>query len=268
MGKDKNMAEKTVILHRKGGIFTLTLNRPEKLNALNMELRDDMLQALEEVGRDKEARVLVITGAGQAFSAGADMEALHLVQESAVAADEGARIYFDVILAIRNLDIPTISKINGDVYGGATCIALVCDFKIASVDARFGFVFHRIALTGADAGATYLLPRMVGFNKAMELLMLGQVVDAQQAAKIGLIHKAVPAPELDKNVEELAERLASGPPVALKLTKRALWNSLDRDMLSELDFEGYAQALCFQTEDNKEGVKALLEKRSPIFKGK
>lgn len=262
------MSEKTVILQREGKICTLTLNRPDKLNALNGELRDDMLQALEEVRRDKEARVLVITGAGRSFSAGADMESVHLVQESALLADWGAKIYHDAILAIKNLDIPTISKINGDVYGGGTCIALVCDFKIASVDARFGFVFLRIGLCGADAGATYLLPRIVGFNKAMELLMLGQVIDAQEAARIGLIHKAVPAPELDKNVEDLAKRLASGPPIALKLTKRALWNSLDRDILSELDFEGYAQGLCFQTEDNKEGVKALLEKRSPIFEGR
>ena len=227
-----------------------------------------MLQALEEVRRDEEARVLVITGAGRSFSAGADMAAIHLVRESAMAADEGARIYHDVVLAIRNLDIPTISKINGDAYGGGNCIALACDFKIASKDARFGFVFVRIGLTGADAGATYLLPRIVGFNKAMELLMLGQVIDAQEAVQIGLIHKAVESQELDKTVEELANRLAEGPPIALKLTKRALWNSLDRDMLSELDYEGYAQGLCFQTKDNEEGVKALLEKRTPIFEGK
>ena len=262
------MAEKTVILRREGGISTLTLNRPQKLNALNGELRDDILQALEEVRRDREARALVITGAGRCFSAGGDMEAMQIVQESALAANEGASIYHAVLLAIRNLDIPTISKINGDAYGGGACIALACDFKIACADAKFGFVFLRVGLSGADVGATYFLPRMVGINKAIELLMLSQVIDAQEAARIGLIHKAVPATELGKNVEELAKRLASGPPVALRLTKRALWGSLDRDILSQFDFEGYAQGLCFQTEDHKEGVKAFLEKRSPIFEGR
>ncbi|MBM3166986.1 MAG: enoyl-CoA hydratase [Chloroflexi bacterium] len=260
--------KKTVVVQKDKEILTLVLNRPEKLNALSLEMKDDILESFREIQKDKEARVMVLCGAGRCFSAGGDMETMQIVQQSALAADMGARSYLDVVLAIRSLDIPTIAKINGDAYGGGACIALACDFKIASEEAKLGFAFLRVALSGADAGATYLLPRMVGINKAIELLMLGQVINAQEAVKIGLIHKTVPASELDGNVDELAKRLASGPPVALRLTKRALWNSLDRDILSEFDFEAYAQGVCFQTEDHKEGVKAFLEKRSPIFEGR
>lgn len=146
-------------------------------------------------------------------------------------------------------------------------MVMACDFRIARHDARIGFVFSRLGLSGADAGVSYFLPRLVGLGKALELLMLGKTVDAREAERIGLVHQAVPEDDLDRTVGEVAATLAEGPPLALRLTKQALRDSLDRGLQEQLRFEVYAQGLCFRSEEHREGLLAFLQKRPPAFRG-
>jgi len=261
------MEYQTILSRKEGPVAIITLNRPDKLNALSVAMADELCAALDEMSGNRQFRVLVVTGAGNTFSAGGDFAEMERILKSALETDRGARSFLNVARALYELDIPTIAKINGDVYGGANGIIMACDFRIAREDARFGFVFTRVGLSGADAGVSYFLPRLVGLGKATELLMLGQTVDAREAERIGLIHQAVPGDELDRTVDDLARRLAEGPPLALGFTKRALRDGLDRDLVTDFEYEAYVQGLCFRTEDHREGLRAFLEKRKPEFRG-
>jgi len=252
------MAYETIAVQQAGSIVTITLNRPDKLNALSVAMADELCAALDEVGSGGQTRVVVVTGAGNAFSAGGDLSEMERILESALETDRGARSFLNVTRTLHELGVPTIARINGDAYGGACGIVMACDFRIAREEARFGFVFTRVGLSGADAGVSYFLPRLVGLGKATELLMLGETVDAREAERIGLIHQAVPAEELDQAVDDLARRLANGPPLALKFTKRALRDGLDRDLGADFEYEAYVQGLCFRTEDHREGPAGVL----------
>jgi len=260
------MKFEAIAVQHAGSIVTIALNRPDKLNALSVTMADELCTALDEVGRDDQARVVIVTGTGKTFSAGGDFAEMERILESALETDRGARSFLNVARALHKLNLPTVAKINGDVYGGANGIVMACDFRLAREDARFGFVFTRVGLSGADAGVTYFLPRLVGPGKATELLMLGGTIEAREAERIGLIHRAVPADELDRAVDDLAQRLAEGPPLALKFTKRALRDGLDWDLETEFEYEAYVQGLCFHTKDHREGLQAFLEKRKARFK--
>ena len=261
------MSFKNILLERDGPIYTLTINRPERMNAIGIETVHELMQGLAQVGADADARVLVITGAGdRAFSAGADVA--DMVRRSAPEAAAIVRLYLDYIMAIRNLPVPVIARVNGVAAGGGCCTALACDLRVASEQARFGFVFVNAGLTGADMGATYYLPRLVGFGRACELLLTGAIIDAREAERIGLVNQVVPHDELDGATAELAQKLAAGPPIALRLTKQALHGGLDKDIASEFDFETYAQTLCIVSEDHMEGAQAFREKRTPVFQGR
>lgn len=262
------MTFETIRIEEAGGVATLTLNRPEKLNALNVRMGEEICAALEVLARSATARVLVVTGAGRMFSAGGDLSSMDQIAGSAASIDHSVRIYCDVTRRLRELPLPAVAKLNGDAFGGSLGIAMACDFRLARDDARLGFVFTRVGLSGADAGVSYLLPRLVGVAKAVELLFLGETIAAPEAERLGLIHRAVPAADLDRVTDEIVTRLAAGPPLALRFTKRAVYDGLTRDMAADAEYEAYVQALCFQSEDHREGLRAFRDKRAPVFRGR
>ncbi len=171
------MAFETIRVDEADGIVTLTLSRPEKLNALSVRLGEEICTALEAFDKSSSARVLVVTGVGRAFSAGGDLSSMDQVAGSAASIDHSVRIYCEIARRLRELPLPVVAKINGDAFGGALGIVMACDFRVARDDARLGFVFTRVGLSAADAGVSYLLPRLVGVGKAVELLFLGETID-------------------------------------------------------------------------------------------
>ncbi len=255
-------------LAESGGIVRLTLNRPDKLNALSAALGEELVAALREVEGNSAARVLIITGAGRAFCAGGEMEEVLRANADPWVADRSVRVFLDLVYQIRNLRVPVIARINGDAIGGGCCLALSCDLKVASAQARLGISFVRIGLSGCDMGATYLLPRLIGLTRATEFLLLGSVVPAAEAERLGMINRVVAPEELDANVDELAGRLVRGPALALSMTKKALSRSLDVDLATELELEAYTQGLSIQSADVREGAQAFLAKRPPHFTGR
>lgn len=262
------MTFETIAFAEAQGVATLTLNRPEKLNALSVRMGEEMAAALEALARSASARVLVLTGAGRAFSAGGDLSAMDQVAGDAASIDRSVRMYCEVVRRLRALPLPAVAKLNGDAFGGALGLAMACDLRVARDDARLGLVFTRVGLSGADAGVSYLLPRLVGVAKAVELLLLGETITAREAERIGLISRAVPAADLDQATADLVGRLAAGPPLALAYTKRALYDGLARDLATDIEYEAYVQGLCFQSADHREGLRAFREKRPPRFQGR
>ncbi len=255
-----------ILYEKNGGALTITINRPKRRNALNLDAVHELMTAFARVNDDPDARVLVITGSGDAFCAGADLK--DSPEMDAKVAHDVVRLYLDYIVALRELEIPVIAKINGDALGGGCCTVLACDIPIASERARLGFPFVRLGLCGADMGSTYLLPRLVGYGRAAELLLTGEPILASEAQAMGLVNRVVPAEELDAAVDSLAARLAAGPPLGLRLTKKALISALDKDASTEFDYELLAQSQCLLTDDYEEGLRAFREKRRPVFRGR
>jgi len=260
------MTYQNLVLDRSGGVATITINRPQRLNALSVDTVHEMMAVLTETNADPAVRAVVITGAGDAFCAGADLKDAPDRMTPEVAYDI-VGLYLDYVLAIRNVDKPVVASVNGVAMGGGCCTALACDIRIASERARFGLAFVNIGISGADMGATYLLPRLVGYGCACELLMTGEPIDAHEAHRIGLVNRVVPHDELAAATQAMAQQLASRPPLGLKFTKRALYNGLDRDMKAEFDYEHFSQLACLLARDYEEGRRAFLEKRKPQFTG-
>jgi 2-(1,2-epoxy-1,2-dihydrophenyl)acetyl-CoA isomerase len=260
-------------LTKDGRVTVLAFNRPEKLNALTPRaFWYEIPSALEEVAHDDEVRVLIITGRGRGFSSGADVGALAEIardptqSKAEFKSPEPRRPRYYSIHLLRNLPKPTIAAVNGIAAGAGLSFALACDIRIASEDARFSSVFIRRGLV-PDHGLTFFLPRLVGTAKALELMYTGDVIDAQQAERIGLVNHVVPAKELMPAVMKLADRIAKNPPIAVALTKRIAYHWLEQDLISHLEYEAYNQRLCRDTQDFKEAVRAFQEKREPEFRG-
>src|SRR3990172_8560448 len=249
------------------GVATITINRPHRLNALNIDTVHEMIAALGRASADVGVRVVVITGAGDAFCAGADLKDAPDPMTPAIA-HEVVGLYLDYVLAIRNVEKPVVAKVNGLALGGGCCTALACDIRIASERASFSLAFINIGISGADMGATYFLPRLVGYGRACEMLMTGEPIDAHEAERIGLVNRVVPHDDLDASTDAMVQRLAARPPLGLKFTKRALYSGLDRDWRAEFDYEHFAQVACLLTEDYQEGRRAFFEKRQPTFRGR
>jgi enoyl-CoA hydratase/carnithine racemase len=264
-----------IVLDRQGRVAILTLNRPEKLNALTPRmLWHEIPPALDEVAGDPAVGVLVITGSGRGFSSGADVSGLSRSigagakrADAAFESPEPWGMRYAFVERLRNLPKPTIAAVNGVAAGAGLSIALACDLRIASRNARFSSVFVRRGLV-PDCGATFFLPRLLGTAKALELMYTGDIIEAQEAERLGLVNQVVPAEDLMPTTLGLASRIAEGPPVALALTKRIVYHRLEHDLLSQVEYEAYNQRLCRETEDFREGVNAFLEKRKPEFKGR
>jgi enoyl-CoA hydratase len=257
---------KTLLYEKKDNIGVLTVNRPDKLNALSNELTEELQQFLDEVEKDEALRVLVITGAGdKAFVAGADIK--ELVERDAVIGRDVSRFRQTLFARIENLPIPVIAAVNGFDLGGGLELALACNIRIASEKAQFGAPEVKLGIIPGDGG-TQRLPRLVGLGRAMELVLTGDFIDAAEAHRIGLANRVVPHEELIETVMALAKKIASRPPLAVKYAKEAVNRSQEGDTASGYSLESYLHALTCTTEDKAEGVKAFLEKRKGEFKGK
>jgi 2-(1,2-epoxy-1,2-dihydrophenyl)acetyl-CoA isomerase len=255
----------TLLLDRNDGIVTITLNRPEKKNAANGPMWDELLAVFREVRDSAEDRVVVITGAGDAFCSGADLTGGGASGERHQLAS--MRHIRDVALALHDIPQPTIAKINGVAAGAGCNIALGCDLTVASDRARFSEIFARRGLS-VDFGGTWILPRLVGLHRAKELAFFADIIDAARAEQIGLVNKVVPHDELDKAVDEWAQRLAAAAPIAVAQTKAMLNRSAQVTMDQALELEGWSQTVNFGTKDTVEAVTAFVEKREPSFHGR
>ncbi|MBK9982625.1 MAG: enoyl-CoA hydratase/isomerase family protein [Saprospiraceae bacterium] len=254
-----------IILTRDGDVTTLKLNRPQRYNSFVQEMAFDFQKKLDAVALDG-TRCLVITGEGKAFSAGQDLNEVtdpEGPEMQRIVADH----YNPIIKRIRNLEMPVIAAVNGAAAGAGANIALACDIVVAKTSAYFLQAFSHIGLI-PDSGGTYHLPRLIGFQRASALMMLGEKVSASDAELMGMIYKAIPDEDWDEYVRALALRLANMPTRGLALTKMALNMSLSSTLDQQLDIEEELQTTAGQTEDYAEGVKAFLEKRKAIFKGK
>jgi 2-(1,2-epoxy-1,2-dihydrophenyl)acetyl-CoA isomerase len=260
------MSYEHILLKRAEGIGTLTLNRPDKLNAFAGTMRKELADALVELEKDPTVRVVVITGAGRGFCAGADVGYMaKLVEERdtiamAALVEAGRR----VVMTMRESAKPVIGSINGVAAGGGANLALACDLRIASDRARLGQTFNRIGLH-PDWGGSYFLPRLVGPAKALELFWTAEIIDAEECLRLGLFNRVVPHDRLEEETLAMARTLAAKPALALALAKRAVYQSLSRTLPEMLDYELEAQLRCFESGDAAEGIKAFVEKRTAVF---
>ena len=259
---------KSFLYEVRDGVAWLTLNRPERLNALTFEVYRELTDMFAALRTDKDVRVVVITGAGRAFCSGGDVrDIIGDLQTLDISGHlEFTRLTCTLIRNMRRAPQPIIAALNGTTAGAGACIALAADLRIASEEARIAFLFVRVGLSGADMGACFLLPRFVGLAKASELLLTGEFISAQEAATIGLYNRVVPASELEAATGALAEKLARGPAFALAMTKEMLNRELEVSLDTALEWEAQAQALCLQHPDFREAYEAFTEKREPKFK--
>jgi 2-(1,2-epoxy-1,2-dihydrophenyl)acetyl-CoA isomerase len=260
------MGYSTILMDRTDGVVTVTLNRPEARNAIDLVMRRELLAALDELEADPGTRVLILTGAGGHFSAGGDVKTMAARRQTAAEGRARVESLNRFVIRLFEYPKPTIAMVDGFAVGAGCNIALGCDLVIASDRARFGEVFARIGLV-PDGGGTWLLPRLVGLAKAKELVFSADIIDAAEALRIGLVNRVVPAGELEPVTRSLATRIAAGPPNALSLAKALLNRSATVDLATALGFEAYAQAQTITTDDHAEGVRAFLEKRPPRFTG-
>ncbi len=264
------MSFETLLLEKKEGIAVLTLNRPERMNALNPKMAGELVQALQEVNQDDEVRVLVVTGAGKAFCTGADVGGMSPEERRPKGAEEirrGFRNIQAIILGFHRLEKPTIAMINGAAVGGGFDLACSCDLRTGSEHARFMVAFTRIGLF-PGWGGTWLYPRIIGVPKAAEMLFTGDFMEAKEAERYGLLNKLVPAADLEKETMGLARRIANGPPIAIRLAKMQLYKGLEMDLETALQVAAACETITLTSEDHKEGVAAFREKRPPQYKGK
>jgi 2-(1,2-epoxy-1,2-dihydrophenyl)acetyl-CoA isomerase len=264
------MTYKCLIFEVKDGIATLTLNRPERLNALGDSLRDDLHDAIVRSSVDPDVRVIVVTGAGKGFCAGGDVKAMNENREAGrerPVLEKVAPSRDRTLLAMQDAPQPIIAAVNGAAAGAGMNLALACDIRIASTAARFAQAFVRRGLH-PDWGGTYFLPRIVGMAKAAEMIFTGDLIDADEALRLGIVSRVVPPEELMPAVHELARKIATGPPVAIRLARRALYHNAECDLRQALEFETFAQNVCQETEDAREGIRAFVEKRAPVFRGR
>lgn len=262
------MTFETIIVEREAGVVTVTLNRPEKKNAGNGKMWQELAATFAEMQRRRDDRVLVVTGAGGDFCSGAD-----ITDPAGVSGDPDEphlrrmQFFGQVMLALHQLPQPTVAKIRGVAAGAGLSLALGCDLTLAAASARVSVIFSRRGLS-LDGGASWLLPRLVGLHRAKELAYFGDMLSATEAADMGLLNRTVPDDELDALTDDWARRLAAGPPLALSMTKRLLEAGMASSMAAALEAEAVAQTVNFHTEDTTEAMRAFVQRREPNFQGR
>jgi 2-(1,2-epoxy-1,2-dihydrophenyl)acetyl-CoA isomerase len=259
------VAHETIIYEKENGIATITLNRPQSLNAFVPQMNKEVLEALKDGDRDRQVRCLVLTGAGRAFCAGQDLKGRTPEQKGSLG-DSLREKYNPMIRQIRQMEKIVIAAVNGVAAGAGCNLALACDLRVASEEAKFIQSFVRVGLA-PDSGGSFILPRLVGLSKAMELLLLGEPVDAHEAQRIGLVAKVFPAADFTACAKEIAERVARSPR-GIGLIKRAVNHAMLATAESDLEYEAHLQEIAGRSSDYDEGVRAFLEKRTPVFTGK
>jgi len=249
-----------LLLEHADGVLTLTLNRPDRLNAIDMEMLDALTAALESAAGDAEVRVIVLAGAGRAFCAGADIG--QMIDRTPAEWETIVDHYLDPVRAIARIGKPVIARCHGDVVGGGLGLAMAADFRVGAETSRYCAPFVKLGLAGCDMSAGYFLPRLIGLGRATDMMMTARFVDAQEAQAIGLLSRLVPEAELDNAVDELARGFVAGPSRCLAFTKNAIRRSVDRDMNTEFDYEVFAQVQCLQSQDHRDRVAAFFARQA------
>lgn len=259
------MADSAVLFEAKDHIATITLNRPENRNSMTPDVLSGLSEALGRARADADVRCVVVTGRGRSFCAGADFKSRASGPE--LPPHERSFAMYSHFLSVLEVEVPTIAALNGHAIGGGLGLAVVCDLRVANREAKYGANFVRLGLHPGMA-TTYLLPRLMGLPRATELLLTGRLVNGAEAADLGLVNHAVAPDEVLPKALELAREIASAAPQAVRWTKQSIYRHADWDPVSAARFEAHVQSRSFETEDHREGVAALLEKREPRFVGK
>ena len=258
------MDYKTITVKKEEHITILTLNRPETLNAMNEELMGEFIKALDEIERDEDVRVLVITGAGKAFCAGGDIKGgagiLRGKTEASLETKQTMRMAYGVIAKLQHMPMPTIAMVNGDAVGGGWDLALACDMRIGSEQARFSVAFTRLALI-PGTGGTWLMPRIMGLSKAAEYLFTGNFLESKEAERIGVLNRVVPVEELEKETMTLAKQIAEKSPLVIREDKTLLYKGLEVDFDSALEMAASVAPLCLGSLAHKQRLAQMQEKK-------
>jgi enoyl-CoA hydratase len=257
-----HMAYETLIYKTERSVGYITLNRPDRLNAICYQLIQDLLNVLDIIGEDESVRSVILTGAGRGFCAGYDIKEL-ANPNSKQASREQSQYFFS---RIENLSKPVIAAINGPCNGGGLEIALCCDFRLVSESASLGLGEVKLGVMPAGGG-TVRLPRLIGTGRAKELMFFGEIIDAQEACRIGLVNKVVSPENLIQEAEKWAMTLAERPPLSVKMIKSCINLGMDMDLRCAIDYETKCSLILMNSEDSREGARAFVEKRKPIFKG-
>lgn len=262
-------------IDRDGPIATLTFDDPDRRNAMTRQMGEELAATVATLAGDDAIRVLVLTGAGKAFSAGGDLGMLDELAERGVrqpvtgrqANRDVMRSFYGLFLSVRDLPFPTVAAINGAAIGAGLCVALACDIRLAARDAKLGVNFTKVGIH-PGMGGTWTLPRLVGPALAAELLYSSRLFSGDEAAAMGIVNRAIENDSLMGETAQLAGQIAAGAPLAVRGIKRALAQSATSSLADQLDFEAQQQALCFETEDTREGLAAARERRDPVFRGR
>ena len=269
MSNSDSISPVSFLYDERGAVGVITLNRPDKLNSLTFDVYRELTETFSRLQDRRQVRSVVITGSGRGFCSGGDVNDIigELFSRDALGLREFTRTTCNLIRNIRGLRKPVIASLNGTVAGAGAVIALACDLRIAVPAAKVAFLFVKVGLAGADMGAAFLLPRVVGLGKAAELLYSGDFISADEARRIGLYNRVVAEGELEAETMKWAERLADGPGFAIGMTKAALNTELDSSLDQALQAESEAQAICMMNPDFREAYEAFVDKRAPRFNG-
>ncbi|MGH3086770.1 MAG: enoyl-CoA hydratase/isomerase family protein [Rubrobacteraceae bacterium] len=256
----------TIIFEKKNAVATIALDRPDRLNAFDATMHEELYEALEDVEGDEDVRCVILRGEGRGFSAGADLSSVR-EEDDPDLGEYLRQTYSRAIMKMARMEKPIVAALHGPVYGAGMGMALACDMRVAAESAKFSVAFIKIGLM-PDAGVSFLLPRIIGLGRAMEMSMTGDEVEADEARRIGLVNKVVSEDMLLEEANSLAEKLAALPTRAMGQIKNSLYASFESDLETALETEAKGQTFCGYTEDHKEGVAAFFEKRKPGFTGR